>query len=125
VGISVGKVIIRTMILSGALCGLTGMLLVSGTDHTLTTTITGGRGFTAVMVAWLAKFNPIWMILTSFLLVFLDKGAGDISTKFGLNKSFSDILTGIILFFIIGSEFFINYRISFRHSAKKEEMSHV
>ena len=125
VGIKVDRVIVRTMVLSGALCGLTGMLLVSGTDHTLTTTITGGRGFTAVMVAWLAKFNPIWMILTSFLLVFLDKGAGDISTKFGLNKSFSDILTGIILFFIIGSEFFINYRISFRHSAKKEEMSHV
>ena len=125
VGIKVEKVIIRTMVLSGALCGLTGLLLVSGTDHTLTTTITGGRGFTAVMVAWLAKFNPIWMILTSFLLVFLDKGAGDISTKFGLNKSFSDILTGIILFFIIGSEFFINYRISFRHSAKKEETEHV
>lgn len=125
VGISVGKVIVRTMIISGALCGLTGMLLVSGTDHTLTTSITGGRGFTAVMVAWLAKFNPIWMILTSFLLVFLDKGAGEISTNFGLNRSFSDILTGIILFFIIGSEFFINYRISFRHPAKKEEMSHV
>ncbi len=125
IGIKVEKVIIRTMLLSGALCGLTGLLLVGGTDHTLTTTITGGRGFTAVMVAWMAKFNPIWMILTSFLLVFLDKGAGDISTKFGLNKSFSDILTGIILFFIIGSEFFINYRISFRHSAKKEETSHV
>jgi simple sugar transport system permease protein len=73
----------------------------------------------------MAKFNPIWMILTSFLLVFLNKGAEDISTKFGLNKSFSDILTGIILFFIIGSEFFINYRISFRHSARKEETSHV
>ena len=125
IGIKVEKVIIRTMLLSGALCGLTGLLLVGGTDHTLTTTITGGRGFTAVMVAWMAKFNPIWMILTSFLLVFLDKGAGDISTKFGLNKSFSDILTGIILFFIIGSEFFINYRISFRHSAKKEETSNV
>ena len=125
VGIRVEKVIVRTMILSGALCGLTGFLLVSGTDHTLTTTITGGRGFTAVMVAWLAKFNPVWMILTSFLLVFLDKGAGDISTNFGLNRSFSDILTGVILFFIIGSEFFINYRISFRHSAKKEETAHV
>ena len=125
VGITVEKVIIRTMILSGALCGLTGLLLVGGTDHTLTTSISGGRGFTAVMVAWLAKFNPIWMVLTSFLLVFLDKGASDISTNFGLNKSFSDILTGIILFFIIGSEFFINYRISFRHSAKKEETEHV
>ena len=125
IGIKVEKVIIRTMILSGALCGLTGLLRVGGTDHTLTTTITGGRGFTAVLVAWMAKFNPIWMILTSFLLVFLNKGAEDISTKFGLNKSFSDILTGIILFFIIGSEFFITYRISFRHSAKKEETSHV
>ena len=125
VGIKVESVIIRTMILSGALCGLTGLLLVGGTDHTLTMSISGGRGFTAVMVAWLAKFNPIWMVLTSFLLVFLDRGAGDISTEFGLNKSFSDILTGIILFFIIGSEFFITYRISFRHSAKKEEVSHV
>ena len=124
VGIRVERVIIRTMLLSGALCGLTGLLLVGGTDHTLTTSITGGRGFTAVMVAWLAKFNPIWMILTSFLLVFLEKGAGDISTNFGLNKSFSDILTGIILFFIIGSEFFIQYRLSFRHS-RKEGAAHV
>ncbi|MBR6220376.1 MAG: ABC transporter permease [Clostridia bacterium] len=116
VGIKVDRVIIRTMLLSGGLCGLTGMLLVGGTDHTLTTTITGGRGFTAVMVSWLAKFNPVWMILTSFLLVFLQRGAGEISTAFGLNQSFSDILTGIILFFIIGSEFFINYQLHFRHA---------
>ena len=123
IGIKVDRVIIRTMILSGALCGLTGMLLVGGTDHTLTTSITGGRGFTAVMVAWLAKFNPVWMIATSFLLVFLEKGAGEISTNFGLNQSFSDILTGIILFFIIGSEFFVNYRINLRK--RKEEGSHA
>ena len=116
VGIKVDRVIIRTMLLSGGLCGLTGMLLVGGTDHTLTTTITGGRGFTAVMVSWLAKFNPVWMILTSFLLVFLQRGAGEISTAFGLNQSFSDILTGIILFFIIGGEFFINYQLHFRHA---------
>ena len=98
---------------------------MGGTDHTLTTTITGGRGFTAVMVAWLAKFNPIWMIATSFLLVFLERGAGQISTSFGLNQSFSDILTGIILFFIIGSEFFINYRIAFRRNSKQEDKKHV
>ena len=123
IGIKVENVVIRTMLLSGALCGLTGMLLVGGTDHTLTTSITGGRGFTAVMVAWLAKFNPIWMIATSFLLVFLEKGAGEISTNFGLNQSFSDILTGIILFFIIGSEFFVNYTLSFRK--RKEEKLHA
>ena len=124
VGIKVSRVIIRTMLLSGAICGLTGMLLVGGTDHTLTTSITGGRGFTAVMVAWLAKFNPIWMILTSFLLVFLQRGASEISTVFGLNQSYGDILTGIILFFIVGSEFFIQYKINFRHAAGKEE-AHV
>ncbi|MBQ7491266.1 MAG: ABC transporter permease [Clostridia bacterium] len=121
VGIKVGKVILRTMALSGALCGLAGLLLVGGTDHTVTTTIAGGRGFTAVMVSWLAKFDPLVMIFTTFLLVFLDRGAGEISTVFGFNQSFADILTGVILFFIIGSEFFIRYRLSFRKIAKKED----
>jgi ABC-type uncharacterized transport system permease subunit len=120
VGIKVEKVILRTMLLSGAICGIAGLLLVGGTDHTITTTIAGGRGFTAVMVAWLAKFNPIFMILTTFLLSFLDRGASEISTIFGLNNSFGDILTGIILFFIIGSEFFISYKLHFRKSGKKE-----
>ena len=119
-GIKVDRVIIRTMVLSGAVCGLMGMLLTAGTDHTLTTTIVGGRGFTAVMVSWMAKFTPIIMIFTSLLLVVLGRGASEISSTFQLNQSFSDILTGIILFFIIGSEFFITYRISLRRGGKKE-----
>ncbi len=117
VGIKVDRVIVRTLLLSGAVCGFAGFLLVAGTNHTLTTTIAGGRGFTAVMVAWLAKFNPIVMIASSFLLVFMDSGAGEISTAYGLNHSFGDILTGIILFFIIGCEFFIAYQV---HFDKKE-----
>lgn len=121
VGIPVGKVIVRTMMLSGAICGLAGLLLVGGTDHTITTTIAGGRGFTAVMVAWLAKFNPFGMIFTSFLLVFLNRGAAEISTIYTLNHSFGDILTGIILFFIIGSEFFISYRLNFLKNNGKEQ----
>lgn len=119
VGINVKKVILRTMFLSGAICGIAGLLLVSGTNHTISTTTADGRGFTAIMVSWLAKFNPIYMILTAFLLVFLEAGAGQISMVFGLNESFSDIITGIILFFIIGSEFFINYQLKFRHSKKE------
>ena len=107
------------MLLSGGICGIAGLLLVGGTNHTISTTIANNRGFTAIMVSWLAKFNPINMILTSFLLVFLEKGASEISTVFGLNQSFSDILTGIILFFIIGSEFFINYQLHFRNSHKE------
>ena len=119
-GIKVERVIIRTMVLSGAVCGLMGFLLTAGTDHTLTTTIVGGRGFTAVMVSWMAKFNPIVMIFTSLLLVVLGRGASEISSTFSLNQSFSDILTGIILFFIIGSEFFITYQVSLRKNGKKE-----
>ena len=118
IGINVKKVIIRTMLLSGALCGIAGFLLVSGTDHTLTKDTAAGRGFTAIIVSWLAKFNPIYMVLTSLLIVFLQKGAIEIASVFGLNDSFSDIITGIIIFFIIGSEFFINYRIKLN---KKEE----
>lgn len=125
VGIKVEKVIIRTMLLSGAICGIVGFLLVSGTDHTLSTSLSGGRGFTAVMISWLAKFNPIIMIFASMLFAFLDKGASAISTNFGLNHSFSDILTGIILFFIIGCEFFISYKLSFRKSAGKEAAENV
>ncbi|MBR2133213.1 MAG: ABC transporter permease [Eubacterium sp.] len=119
IGINVKKVIIRTMLFSGAVCGIAGLLLVGGTSHTITTETAGGRGFTAIMVSWLAKFNPLVMILTAFLLAFLDSGAQQIATDFGLNKSFSDILTGIILFFIIGSEFFVNYQIKFNKSSKE------
>ena len=118
VGIKVEKVIVRTMLLSGAICGLVGLLLVGGINHTVTTTIANGQGFTAVMVSWMAKFNPFTMIFTSFLIIFLNRGASEISTTFGLNQSFADILTGIILFFIIGCEFFIAYQIQY---SKKPE----
>ena len=118
-GIKVERVIVRTMVLSGAVCGLMGLLLTAGTDHTLTTTIVGGRGFTAVMVSWMAKFNPILMIFTSLLIVVLSRGASEISSVFSLNHSFADILTGIILFFIIGSEFFLTYKVSLRTSKKE------
>lgn len=119
IGINVKKVIIRTMIISGAVCGLAGFLLVSGTNHTISKELAGGMGFTAIMVSWLAKFNPIVMVITSFLIVFLQRGAGEIATAFRLNESVADILTGIIIFFIIGCEFFINYQINKRSKQKE------
>ena len=118
VGIKVDRVIIRTLLVSGGICGLCGFLMVAGTDHTITTTLAGGRGFLGILVAWLAQFNSLAMVLVSLLLCVMSRGAGEISTDYGLNQSFGDILTGIILFFIIGSEFFINYRINVRGSDK-------
>ena len=119
-GIKVDRVIIRTMVLSGALCAMMGFIMTAGIDHTLTTTIVNSRGFTAVMVSWMSKFNPFIMIAASLLLVTMDRGAGEISTAFSLNQSFADILTGIILFFIIATEFFITYKVTLRKSSKKE-----
>ena len=122
VGIKVEKVIMRTVVLSGAICGLVGLLLVGGINHTITTTIAGGQGFTAVLVSWMSKFNPLTMIFSSFLIIFMNRGAREISTNFGLNQSYSDILTGIILFFIIGCEFFISYQLQSRKKAEKKEV---
>lgn len=119
VGISVKKVIMRTMAISGAICGLAGFILVSGSSHTISTSTAGGRGFTAIIVAWLSKFNTFTMILVSFFLVFMQKGALQIASQFKLNENASDVITGIILFFILGSEFFINYRLQFRKSIKE------
>ena len=119
-GIKVDRVIIRTMVLSGALCALMGFLLTSGVDHTLTTTIVDSRGFTAVMVSWMSKFNPFIMIASSLLLVTMDRGASEVASALSLNHSFADILTGIILFFIIATEFFITYKVTLRKNSKKE-----
>ncbi len=120
-GIKPSWVFIRTMAISGAICGLAGFIAVAGADHTISTSTAGGRGFTAIIVAWLAKFNPFVMLLISFLLVFLEKGAIQIATDFKLNDFASDVITGIILFCIIASEFFINYRVIFRKRKEAED----
>ena len=119
-GIKVDRVIIRTMVLSGALCAMMGFIMTAGIDHTLTTTIVNSRGFTAVMVSWMSKFNPFIMIASSLLLVTMDRGASEVASTLSLNQSFADILTGIILFFIIANEFFITYKVTLRKSSRKE-----
>ncbi len=118
-GINVAKVILRTMGLSGALCGFAGSLIVSGASHTISTSLAGGRGFTAIIVAWMSSFNSWAMAAVSTLIVFMQKGAMQIASQFRLNENVSDIITGIILFFLIGSEFFINYEVVFGKSANE------
>ncbi|MBE5818599.1 MAG: ABC transporter permease [Clostridiales bacterium] len=121
IGIGVGKVVIRTMIISGAICGIAGFLIVSALDHSVTTTTVGGMGFTAIMVSWLAKFNPLYMLGTSALITFLEQGSAQISTNFNIDSSFPNMIVGIVLFFIIGCEFFITYKIKRSDSHKKGE----
>ncbi|MBQ6951824.1 MAG: ABC transporter permease [Clostridia bacterium] len=120
-GINVKKVIIRTMVVSGLLCGLTGYLIGAGLDQSVTTESVGGQGFTAIMVSWLANFNPLVMLITSGLISMLNSGAAQISQDFNVSGALPDVIVGIILFFIIGSEFFINYQIIFRKKGHEKE----
>ncbi len=113
-GIKPAWVFIRTMAISGAICGLAGFIAVAGASHTISTSTAGGRGFTAIIVAWLAKFNTFVMLLIALLLVFLEKGAIQIASDFQLNDFASKVVTGIVLFCIIASEFFTNYRLVLR-----------
>ena len=119
-GINVSRVIIRTLVLCGVICGLMGALYAGSISHTVNSSV-GGKGFTAILVAWLAGFNPLIMILTSFFTEFVTSGAEHISTVFNLGSNdFANIVVGIIFFFVIGCEFFIRYRVSINPNYKKK-----
>lgn len=113
-GMRVGWIVVRTMCVSGALCGLAGFIQVSGADYTLTESTGGGAGFTAITVAWLSHLNPVAMVFVSFAIAVLKKGANKIQTTLKIPASAADVLTGVILFFMLGCEFFINYKLIFR-----------
>lgn len=118
IGINVKKVIIRTMLISGALCGITGMLLVSGTDHSINVNSVGGQGFTAILISWLGQFNPFIMVIMTAIVIFLRMGVAKVADSAYLNSSFSEIMIGFVILMLVGCEFFIHYSIKFKH--KKE-----
>ena len=113
-GMNVRKVILRTMFLSGAVCGIGGMVQATGSDVTLTTAVAGGVGFTAIIVAWLAQLNPPAILIVTVLFSILEKGSSVVQSSFGLSSDSADVLQGIILFFILGCELFIRYKFVMR-----------
>ncbi len=119
IGINVKKVVIRTMLISGALCGVTGMLLVAGTDHSINTKLVGGQGFTAILMSWLGQFNPFIMVIMTALVVFLRIGVAKVADTSLLNSSFSEIIVGIVILMLVGCEFFIHYSVKFRRNKKE------
>ena len=122
IGINVKKTIIRTVLISGALCGIMGWLIASGNSHTILKDSVGGNGFTAIMVSWMSKFNPIIMVFSSLLVCFLQKGTGQIVSVLGPGASnVGSILTGIMILSVVASEFFVNYNVHFRHKAEKND----
>ena len=119
-GMNVGRIMMRTMFLSGSISGLVGFIIVSGANHTLYDGVAGGVGFTAISVAWLAQLNPFAMIIIASMLAVLTKGSQTLNTRMQVPSTIADILTGFILLCMLGCEFFINYKVQFRSSGKKE-----
>ena len=113
-GMNVGRIMMRTMFLSGSISGLVGFIIVSGANHTLYDGVAGGVGFTAISVAWLAQLNPFAMIIIASMLAVLTKGSQTLNTRMQVPSTIADILTGFILLCMLGCEFFINYKISVR-----------
>ena len=121
-GMNVKKVLIRTLVLSGAICGIVGMLLVGSVKFTLNSTIDGNMGFTAIMATWLGKFNPFIMIGTSFLIVFMSKGMSFASDFFDLNNnSIANVLVAVMYFIIIACEFLILYKVKINKHRKTDK----
>ncbi len=125
VGINVKKVVIRTLFFGGIICGILGFLYAGSVSHTINQEV-GGLGFTAILVAWLASFDPAIMLLTSFFVVFLDTGSKYVSTQFQLNSNdYANIVVGIIFFFVIGCEFFIRFKLQLNKKGSKDNEGKV
>lgn len=120
-GMNVGHVMMRTMFLSGAISGLVGFIVASGANTTLYDGVAAGVGFTSITVAWLSQLNAFAMIAISMMLAVISKGAETLQTRLAVPASISDIITGILLFCMLGCEFFINYRLIFRSSKTEKE----
>ena len=118
VGINVRRVIIRTMIISGAIAGLVGAVIAGAIDNTVSTTSASNMGFTAIMTSWLAAFNPLVMIASSLFITFISKGMTQVRKDFKFtNDAIANIVIGVVYFAVIAVTFFLSYKIVFREGA--------
>lgn len=122
-GMNVKRIIMRTMFFSAALAGIAGMLQVTGeaTTHTLGDGITNDVGWTGIIVAWLAKLNPVGILITSVLLGILEKGSAVAESAYSIPSASSDIIQGIILFTVLAADFFIRYKFEFNFKRGNKE----
>lgn len=117
-GMSVTRITIVAILISGGLCGIAGMMQASAIEHSLSEQLSGGLGFTAVITTWLARLSPPVIVIVSFLFSVLLQGGSFLQSSLQIPSSVADILQGIIIFFVLGSEFFVRYR--FTRSAPGE-----
>lgn len=113
-GIKIKRTILTSVFVSGAICGIVGFIQASAVDQTLTAHLSAGYGFTAIITTWLSALAPMVIVPVSILFAALVKGGSFIQTAFQIPNSASAILQSMILFFVIGSEFFVKYALVFK-----------
>ena len=106
--------------IGGGLCGAAGFMQASAIEKSLTDQLSAGLGFTAVITAWLARLSAPAVGGVSLLVAALLQGSAYIQTALQVPSAVADILQGVILFFVLGSEFFLNYRLVRTQSSEKE-----
>ncbi len=116
-GMATRRNIVLVMGLSGALAGLAGMSEVAGVAHQLQPSLSPGYGYTAIIVAWLARLNPFGVVLVAFLLAGVLVGGDQLQMSMGLSSAVGPMLQGTLLFFIIGGEALARYRLVWRPRA--------
>lgn len=120
-GININKTILSAMVLSGGLCGLTGMIQASAISNTLSVEVSGGVGFTAIIITWLSSLSAPFILVTSILFAALVEGGQFIQTAYGIPDAAALMLQSMILFFVLGSEFFIKYKITKKELSTTKE----
>ena len=110
-GMNVTRTLILAVLLSGGICGLAGVIQATGNEGRLAADISAGLGFTAIITAWLAKLSAPMILVTSFLFAILLQGGAYLQVAMQIPASVSGVIQGIILFFVLASEFFTNYKI--------------
>lgn len=119
-GINVKKTMLLAILISGGLCGLAGMMQASAIENSLTDNMSNGLGFTAVITTWLSRLNPLVMVGVSFLFSMLLQGGSFLQSSMQIPASMAQILQGVIIFFVLGSEFFVRYKLSFTRSSRNK-----
>jgi simple sugar transport system permease protein len=120
-GMNIKWIIIVAMLISGGLCGLTGMIQASAIERTLTVSLSSGYGYTAIITTWLAGLSAPLVLVVSLAFAVLLQGGTYIQIALQVPSSVADMIQGMILFFVLGSEFFIKYKFALEYKFFKSK----
>ena len=124
-GMNISRIIITAMLISGGMCGMVGMIQASGIEKTLVSAIANNYGFTAIITAWLSRLNAVSCLFVCIAFAMLTQGGAYIQIALGVPSAVASVVQGTVLFFVLGSEFFLQYKINLAHkgAASKKEVA--